>query len=74
MAAVAERAVIPSLHSALAELAALALCGLFTPAQLASSHQQIQEIYKWNFTFVFKTVSLLSIQFLVTISAKHFLM
>jgi hypothetical protein len=50
------------------------LCVLFIPVILAHSPQQTQEIYKWNSLFAFKMVNRSSIQFLATISVKHFLM
>jgi hypothetical protein len=57
-------------------VAAMALCVSFIHlvARPALSLQQTQEIYKWNFLFALKTVSRLSIQFLVIIFAMHFLM
>jgi hypothetical protein len=60
-------------------LVAMVLFALFTPHQVspAHSHLQTQATYKeesWNCLSESKTVSRLSIQFLATTSAKHFLM
>jgi hypothetical protein len=58
-------------------LVAMVVFASFGRGQAVLSPQQTQAMYKektWNFLFAFKTVSLLSIQFLVTISDKHFLM
>jgi hypothetical protein len=46
----------------------------FGPELPVNFHQQIRGINKWNFLSELKTANPLSIQFLATTSAKHFLM